>query len=88
MLTNDQKKNEWTQLDLLQSLKWEAFAHSSHSPGLAPSDYNLFSKLKESLAGKNFSDDDEVHDVVMTWLNEQVADFYHAGIKRTHSQAH
>jgi hypothetical protein len=35
-----------------------------HTPDLAP----LFSKLKESLVGKTFSDDDEVPDAVMTWL--------------------
>jgi hypothetical protein len=40
----------------------------------------LFSKLKESLAGKTFLDDDEVQDAVMKWLREQVRDFY-AGIK-------
>jgi hypothetical protein len=41
----------------------------------------MFSKLKESLAGKTFSNDDEVQDVVMTW-REQAEDFYDAGIKR------
>jgi hypothetical protein len=35
----------------------------------------LFSKLEESLDGKTFSDDDEVQDVVMTWLREQAGDF-------------
>jgi hypothetical protein len=42
----------------------------------------LFSKLKESLAGKTFSDDDEVQDAVITWLREQAGDFYDAGIKK------
>jgi hypothetical protein len=61
--------------ELLQSFKWEVLAHP-------PSDYHFFSKLKESLAGKTFSDDDEVQDVVMTWLREQAGDFYDAGIKK------
>jgi hypothetical protein len=43
----------------------------------------LFPKLKESLAGKTFSDDDEVQDAVMTWLREQAGDFYDAGIKNS-----
>jgi hypothetical protein len=52
--------------ELLQSFKWEVLAHPPHSPVLAPSDDHMFSKLKESLAGKTFSNDDEVQDVVMT----------------------
>jgi hypothetical protein len=50
-------------------------------PVLAPSDYHLFSKLKESLAGKTFSDDDEVQDTVKTWLRDQAGDFCDAVIK-------
>jgi hypothetical protein len=48
----------------------------------------LFSKLKESLAGKTFLDDAEVQDAVMKWLKELVGDFYNAGIKETRSQAY
>jgi hypothetical protein len=62
--------------ELLQSFKWEVLAHPPHSPDLAPSDYHLFSKLKESLALKTFPDDDEVPDAVMTWLTEHAGDFY------------
>jgi hypothetical protein len=54
--------------ELLQSFKWEVLAHPPHSPDLAPSDYHLVTKLKESLAGKTFSDDGEVQDAVITWL--------------------
>jgi hypothetical protein len=42
----------------------------------------LFSKLKESLAGKIFLDDDEVQDMAMTWLRGQAGDFYDVGIKK------
>jgi hypothetical protein len=70
------------QRSLLQSFKWEVLAQPPHSPDLAPSDYHLFYKLKKSLAGKTFSDDDEVQNVVMTWLREQTGDFYDAGIKK------
>jgi hypothetical protein len=68
--------------ELLQSLKWDVFAHPSHSPDLAPSDYHLISKLKETLAGKTFSDNDEVQDAVMTWLREQAGDFYNTEIRK------
>jgi histone-lysine N-methyltransferase SETMAR len=49
--------------ELLQSFKWEVLAHPPHSPDLAPSNYHLFSILKENLPGKTFSDDDEVQDM-------------------------
>jgi hypothetical protein len=52
--------------ELLSSYKWEVLAHPPHSPDLWPNDYHLFFKLKESLAGKTFSGDDEVQDAVMT----------------------
>jgi hypothetical protein len=45
----------------------------------------LFCKLKESLAGKTFSDDAEIQDVVMTWLREQAGDFCDAGTKNSFS---
>jgi hypothetical protein len=38
----------------LQSLKWEVLAYPSHSQGLVPSDYRLFSKLEKILAGNIF----------------------------------
>jgi hypothetical protein len=68
--------------ELLQSLNWKVLAHSSHSPDPAASDYCLFSEVKESLAGRIFSDDDEVQDAVMTWLRGQAGDFYDTGIKK------
>jgi hypothetical protein len=42
----------------------------------------LFSKLKESVAGKTFLADHEVQDVVMTWLKEQPGDLYDAELKQ------
>jgi hypothetical protein len=68
--------------ELLHSLKWEVLAHPSHSPDFAQSDFHMVSKLKESTAGKAFSDDEEVQDVVMTWITEQAGDFHNAGIKK------
>jgi hypothetical protein len=73
-----------TTQELLQSFKWGVLAHPPHSPDLAPNNNcHLSSKLKESLAGKVFSDDDEVQGAVMSWLREQVGDFYDAGIKNS-----
>ena len=47
-----------------------------------PSDFHLFLHLKKLLAGKNFDDDDEVQEEVMTWFKVQAADFYDSGIKK------
>jgi hypothetical protein len=42
----------------------------------------LFLHLKKHLAGKNFDDDDEVQEEVMTWIKVQAADFYDSGIEK------
>lgn len=52
--------NETTWL-LLKKFKLEVLVHPLHSLGLVPSDYHLFSGLKEHLSWKIFNDDDEMH---------------------------
>jgi len=42
----------------------------------------LFLRLKKHLAGKNFDDDDEVQEKVMTSFKGQAADFYDSGIQK------
>jgi uncharacterized protein YpuA (DUF1002 family) len=42
----------------------------------------LFLHLKKHLAGKNFDDEDEVQEVVMTWFEELAVDFYDSGIQK------
>ena len=39
---------------------FELMEHPPYSPDLAPSDFYLFSKLKECLRGNKFNSDDEV----------------------------
>jgi histone-lysine N-methyltransferase SETMAR len=56
--------------------------HPPYSPNLAPRDFHLFLHLKKHLAGKNFDDDDEAQEEVMTWFKGQAADFYDSGIKK------
>jgi len=43
---------------------------------------HLFLRLKKHLAGKNFDDDDEVQEEVMTLLKGLAADFYDSGIQK------
>jgi hypothetical protein len=41
----------------------------------------LFLHLKKHIAWKNFDDDDEVQEEVMTWFKGQAAGFYDSGIQ-------
>ena len=43
---------------------------------------DLFLHLKKHHAGKQFDDDDEMQEEVMTWFKVQAADFYDSGIKK------
>jgi len=46
--------------DAMTSLKFKVVPHPPYSPDLAPSDFWLFPKLKETLKGQHFSSDAEV----------------------------
>lgn len=67
---------------LLQQFKWETFNHPPYSPDLAPSDFHLFTKLKDFLAGKKFDSDEELKEGVTTYLNTLAAAEYEAGIQK------
>jgi hypothetical protein len=47
---------------------------------LAPSDFQLFPKLKEFLGRKHFTSDDDVKTAVNMWLNTLAAEEYNRGI--------
>ena len=42
----------------------------------------MFLHLKKHLAWKNFDDDDELQEEVMTWFKGLAADFYDSGIQK------
>jgi hypothetical protein len=46
-----------------------------------PSDYHFFGKLKESLRGTRFEDDDALITTTKWWLRRTGPEFYHAGIQ-------
>jgi hypothetical protein len=57
-------------------------ATPSYSPDVAPSDYHLFGKLKESLLGTRFEDDDDAFiTATKQWLRNAGPEFHHAGIQ-------
>ncbi|GBL64028.1 hypothetical protein AVEN_103580-1, partial [Araneus ventricosus] len=66
--------------ELLDRFGLEIFGHPPYSPDLAPSDFHLFLKLKESMGGKCFGRDEELENSVTTWLNEHDAEEYGIGI--------
>jgi histone-lysine N-methyltransferase SETMAR len=41
-------------MNLLNSWGWEILPHPPYSPDLAPSDFDLFSKMKKHLTGEPF----------------------------------
>ncbi|KAJ4446928.1 hypothetical protein ANN_13629 [Periplaneta americana] len=66
--------------ELLDQFGWEIFDHPPYSPDLAPSDFQLFTKLKDFLGGTRFGSDEELKKTVNTWLNELAAEEYNTGI--------
>jgi histone-lysine N-methyltransferase SETMAR len=57
-----------TQTLLHDAFHWDTFDRPPYSPDLAPSDFYLFPKM-EHLAGKRFTDDEDLQYAVMDWLN-------------------
>lgn len=56
--------------DLLNTFGWDVFGHPPHSPDLAPSDFYLFTHLKQHIAGERFHTDEEVQNHVLDWSKE------------------
>jgi histone-lysine N-methyltransferase SETMAR len=65
----------------LEKFGWENLDHPTYSSDLAPSDFHLFSKLKEFLGGKRMATD-EGKETVTDYLNGLAADFYDVGINK------
>jgi transposase len=49
-----------TQTLLRDEFHWDPFDHPPYSPDLAPSDFHLFLKMKEHLAGQRHADDEDL----------------------------
>ena len=68
-----------TQTLLHDAFHCDTFDHPPYSPGLAPSDFYLFSKMKKHLAGKRFTDYEDLQHAVMDWLKFGHLDDYQYG---------
>ena len=65
---------------LREQFHWDIFEHPPYSPALAPSEFFLFPKIKEHLAGKRYANDENLKNAVVTWFNNQAATSYEEGI--------
>jgi hypothetical protein len=65
---------------LLEHFSWVLFDHLRYSPDLAPSDYHLFTYVKNWLGSQRFNINEEVMEGVKTWLSSQAADFCDTGV--------
>ena len=61
---------------------FEVLPHPPYSPGLAPSDFYLFPKLKPNLRGRNFGSNECAIDAANEFFGDQDEDFYFEGISK------
>ena len=63
--------------DAIQRLDFSGLPHPPYSPDLAPSDFQLFPKLKG-----RFSCDEEVKSAVRKWFQKQNTNFFKGGFQK------
>jgi hypothetical protein len=64
----------------LMTLPWTFFFYSPYSPNLSPSDFHLFTHLKQFLGVTRMRNNEEVRKIVKEWFSGLVADFYDVAI--------
>jgi len=68
--------------DCMTSQKFTVVPHPPYSPDLAPSDFWLFPKLRETLKGQNFSSDAEVEAAACKCISSQPETFFMDGMNK------
>lgn len=63
--------------DKLRNIGFTVLPHPPYSPDLAPSDFYLFSPMKSSLKGQNFSSVEETMQIINEWFDAKPRDFFH-----------
>ena len=66
--------------EAIPKLRLTVLPHSSYSPDLTSSDFQLLGALKDALYGKGFGSDDKVIEEVMKWLQVQNSNWHKKGI--------
>jgi hypothetical protein len=67
---------------LLEYFNWELFGHPPYSLDLVPSDYHLFTYLKNWLGSHRFKNNEELMEGVKTRLSSRAADFFDTSIQK------
>jgi histone-lysine N-methyltransferase SETMAR len=60
---------------MLKHFNRKLFGHRPYSPDLAPSNYHLFTYLKNWMGSQSFNNNEELTEGVKTWLSSRAADF-------------
>lgn len=63
-------------METIASVNWTALNHPPYSPDLSPSDFALFTKLKEHLHGTHFDDANELEADVRQYFESLEKDFF------------
>jgi transposase len=74
--------------EAITKLQWTVLPHPPYSPDLAPSDYHLFSPLKDAISEKKCEDYEEVISEVKRWLRQSPAEWYREGTQALTSRWH
>jgi transposase len=67
---------------LLGHFNWELFDYPPYSPEFVPSDYHLFTYLKNWVGSQRFNNNEELMEGVKTWLSSEAADILDTGIQK------
>ena len=65
----------------LAEIGFTVLPHPPYSPDICPSDYYLFSPMKNSLCGKTYHSAKEINVDLENWLASKPAEFFANGIK-------
>jgi len=69
-------------LKTIQKLKFELLPHPAYSPILTTYNYHISGLLKHVLHGCQFANNEEVNDMVHTWLQTQEKTLFEDGIRK------
>jgi hypothetical protein len=67
--------------EAITKLQWTVLPHPPYILELAPSNYHLFSPLKDAICKKKFEDNEEVISEVKRWLQHSPTEWYREGIQ-------
>ena len=81
LLHDNAKPNTATAtVSTIEEMWFECIPHPPYSPDLAPSDFHVFSPLKDALSGTRFRNNDEVRSAVREWLRTRLKKLFSRGI--------